>query len=222
MLLTTLALLFSASTFVSAQEPSLNGMWASGSHGVQTGAGFAEPQDYTFVVPKTTGIAWSFNQNNGTWESSRFRMTGNGKNPQCVTTTVFWAHGTFQMQSNGSMNCSVLEGYQHIENPCLATSSFTEMYNQTYEYYELVQFSQDTEGIWLHLFDSAGNPSPPMGQVSSTPNMLPIQKIINNNRTTVLAALSTKNAAPRVHPWSIAAAVTVGALLGSAFLINVA
>jgi hypothetical protein len=118
------------------------------------------------------------------------------------------------------MNCSVLEGYQHIENPCLATSAFTEIYNQTYEYYELVQLTQDTYGVWLQMFAQDGTPQAPMGQVSSTPNMLPLQKIINNNRTTVLAALSTRNAAPRVHPWNVAAAVTAGALLGSAFLIT--
>jgi len=217
MLLTSLALL---AAFSSALAQSINGMWSSGSQHVLTGPGFAVPQSFSFTVPNTTGISWSFDVSNGAWESSRFRMTGNGKNPGCGTTTVFWAHGTYAQQTNGSYNCTVLEGYQLIQNACAATSSFTEMYNQSYEFYDSIQLVQDASGLYLQMYGWDGAPVPPMGQVSQTPNMFPVAKIINNNRTKVLAALSTTNGALRVHPWDVAVAATVGVLLGSAFLIT--
>jgi len=94
------------------------------------------------------------------------------------------------------------------------------MYNQTYELYQSFQIIQDTYGTSLQLYAFDGSPLPPMGLVSQTPNMFPMQKIINNNKTTILASYSTNNALRPIHPWGVAAAATVGALLGSAFLVT--
>lgn len=54
------------------------GTWASGAKNVQTGSGFADPENQNFTYPSTTGISYSFDDD-GNYEIARYRFTSNGE-----------------------------------------------------------------------------------------------------------------------------------------------
>lgn len=91
-----------------------------------------------------------------------------------------WVHGTYSVNDNGSLTMTPFgDGYQQIQNPCAAVSNFIENYNLT-ELYTMWQIFQDpTTGYKLHLFQFDGSPLAPQFQVSTTPNMLPLQSLRN-------------------------------------------
>jgi len=158
---------------------SLEGTWSSGSKAVQTGSGFANPANLTFIYPKNTGISYSFT-GSGFYEIARYRFNGNGSEPTCITGVIGWSHGTYELQSNGSLTMTPFnDGYQQIQDPCAAVSNFIEEYNQTELYQSWRIFMDQTAGPKLHLFQFDGAPLAPMFQVSTTPNMLPTQLLRN-------------------------------------------
>jgi hypothetical protein len=158
---------------------SLVGTWSSGSRAVQTGAGFANPSNLSFTYPATTGISYSFT-GDGYYEIARYRFNGNGSEPSCITGVMNWVHGTYTLQSNGSITMQPFnDGYQQIQDPCAAVSNFIENYNNT-ELYQSWRIYQDaTQGYKLHLFQFDNAPLAPQFQVSTTPNMLPTQQLRN-------------------------------------------
>jgi hypothetical protein len=179
------ALLASMPLYASAQTTSLVGTWSSGSNAVQTGPGFANPSNVSFVYPKTAGISYSFNApdaNGAAWyEISRYRFTSNGAQPNCITAVMNWVHGTYVEVDNGSVILTPNgDGYQQIQDPCAAQSNFIENYNIT----ELLApgfytYNDVTNGLSLQLFNFDGSKLAPMKQISSTPNMLPTQSLRN-------------------------------------------
>lgn len=173
----------------------LPGTWSSGSMAVRTGAGFAHPANESFTYPKTTGISYSFTSD-GFYEIARYRFVSNGTVPQCVTGVINWAHGTYVLQSNGSITMVPFgDGYQQIQDPCAAQSNFIENYNDT-ELYELWQiFLDPVTGYKLHLFQFDGSPLAPQFQVSATPNMLPTQSLrnVSGSAPATTAAVTTRD-----------------------------
>jgi len=172
----------------------LVGTWSSGSMKVQTGSGFANPSNTSFIYPNTTGISYSFapvDGNGDTWyEISRYRFTSNGSQPHCITAVVNWVHGTCALQPNGSLVLTPNgDGYQQIQDPCAAVSDFVQNYNDT----ELLPsgwyfYTDSVLGLTLQLYQYDGSPLAPQYQVSSTPNMLPTQRLRNvTAATTVLS-----------------------------------
>ncbi|KAG5654323.1 hypothetical protein H0H81_004742 [Sphagnurus paluster] len=103
-----------------------------------------------------------------------------GTEPTCITGVIGWVHGTYALNSNGSITMTPLgDGYQQIQDPCAAISNFVENYNIT-EYYTQWRIFQDpVTGYKLHLFQFDGAPLAPMFQISTTPNMLPTQLLRN-------------------------------------------
>jgi len=182
-------MLFSFLALVAAAVPALAqdiaspqlivGTWSSGSKNVVTGPGFASPSNTSFTYPPTTGISYSFTAD-GYYEIARYRFTSNGTKPKCITGVMNWCHGTYIINANNSINLTPFgDGYQQIQDPCAAVTNFVENYNLT-EYMSLYQMFQDpVDGYKLHLFQYDGNPLAPMFQISTTPNMLPTQKLRN-------------------------------------------
>ncbi len=80
------------------------------------------------------------------------------------------------------------DGYQQIQDPCAAISNFVENYNETELYQSWRIFQDTTDGFKLHLFAFDGSPLPPMFQVSTTPQMLPTQKLRNTTAATTVAS----------------------------------
>jgi hypothetical protein len=182
----------------------LIGTWSSGPMKVQTGSGFANPANTSFIYPATSGISYSFavaNANGEAWyEIARFRFTSNGSDPKCITAVMNWVHGTYALQSNGSIVLTPNgDGYQQIQDPCAAQSNFVQNYNDT----ELLvagwyTYNDPQLGLALQLFQFDGSPLAPQYQVSSTPNMLPTQQLRNVTApTTVLSRRG--NGAAQAH-----------------------
>jgi len=151
----------------------------------------------------------------------------NGSEPTCITGVIGWVHGTYTLNSNGSITMTPFgDGYQQIQDPCAATSNFIQNYNET-EYYESWQIFQDpVTGFKLHLFAFDGSPVAPQFQISATPNMLPTQLLRNvtaSVSTTTTNGYTTQNevvlkkrsAAKRNWEFSVAGA---GIVLGLAVL----
>jgi len=187
-------LLASVPLYANAQISSLYGTWSSGSMNVVTGSGFANPANQSFIYPNTTGISYSFAEANSageTWyEIARYRFTSNGSQPNCITAVMNWVHGTYALQSNGSIVLTPNgDGYQQIQDPCAAVSDFIENYNDT----ELIPnfwyaYTDSTLGQAIQLYAFDGTPLAPQYVVSATPNMLPTQQLRNvTAATTVLA-----------------------------------
>ncbi|KAI0292835.1 chaperone for protein-folding within the ER [Multifurca ochricompacta] len=230
MFLRTLAFLVIASvsalaqiTYDSAHNATpIGGTWCSGSQNVVTGSGFANPANLTFVYPKTTGISFSFTET-GFYEVARYRMSGNGSSPQCIIAVVNWAHGTFTYNLNGSITLYPFgDGYQQIQSPCAAKSSFIETYNDTELYQSWQIFRDPTDGPKLHLFQFDGAPLPPMFYNSETPSMLPTRPLRNVSSPSPSSSVSKRavpNSAPPIQRWEAAGFIAVGALLGGALLI---
>ena len=81
-------------------------------------------------------------------------------------------------------------------------------------------FQDPVDGPKLHKFAFDGTPLPPMRLLSATPNMLPTQRLRNPPQasTTVLKR-STTNVALPIYWWNVAAATTIGAVLGIVSLV---
>jgi len=204
----------------------ISGTWSSGSQGVLTGPGFANPANQSFTYPKTTGISYSFTDTY--YEIARYRFNANGSEPTCITGVMNWVHGTYTLAPNGSIIMTPLgDGYQQIQDPCAAVSNFIEGYNDT-ELYQSWRIFQDptTLGYKLHMFAFDGSPLPPQFLVSATPNMLPTQLLRNvsaSHGSTTNAGLTTQNAlklsGAAQRSWSPKFAA--GAVLG-AFVVGLA
>jgi len=163
-----------------ANLSTLTGTWSSGSKGVVTGPGFANPANLSFIYAKTTGISYSFTDD-GFWEGARYRFTGNGTQPNCITGTIIWSHGKYDLLQNGSIVLNSFgDGYQQIQDTCAAVSNFITDFNQT----EIMQhwqiFIDSIDGPKLHLYQFDGAPLAPQFLVSATPNMLPTRSLRNN------------------------------------------
>ncbi|KAF9235655.1 chaperone for protein-folding within the ER, fungal-domain-containing protein [Melanogaster broomeanus] len=182
---------------------SIVGTWASGSQNVITGSGFAQPANESFIYPPTTGLSYSFTDD-GYYEIARYRMTGNGPSPNCITGVMNWCHGTYQLVSNGSIIMTPLgDGYQQIQDPCGAVSDFMENYNDT-ELYVMWNIYQDTvRGYTLQLYQFDGTPLPPQWLVSTSPNMLPTQALRNVSSTVSALVLNVDLANAGERRWGV-------------------
>lgn len=135
----------------------------------------------------------------GFYEIARYRFTGNGTQPNCITGVVNWVHGTYDLVSNGSIVMTPFgDGFQQIQDSCAAVSNFIETYNDTELYNSWRIFTDPVDGYKLHLFNFDNSAVAPQFQVSTTPNMLPTHSL--RNSTTALKKRSffkrsTSNAA---------------------------
>jgi hypothetical protein len=215
-------LLASVPLYANAQLSELVGTWSSGSKKVQTGSGFANPSNTSFIYPPTAGISYSFTD---TWyEIARYRFTSNGSQPQCITAVMNWVHGTYEQASNGSIVLTPnSDGYQQIQDPCAPQSNFIQNYNDTELIPSFYTYNDVDNGLTLQLSDFDGSLLAPMTQVFSSPQMLPLQKLRNVTAPTQVETRRRKrsNAAPRnvLGEWTLAsAAATVALAVGSSVL----
>lgn len=173
---------FSALPSSLAQDASsLVGTWSSGSRNVVTGAGFANPLNQTFIFPKTTGMSYSFSSD-GFYEIARYRFTGNPAQPNCITGVMNFAHGTYTLQSNGSITMIPFgDGYQQVQDTCAAVSPVIDFFNTTELYVSWNTVQDATDGMLLNLFNFDGTPVPRLYLVSTEPNMLPTRSLTNSS-----------------------------------------
>ncbi|KAG8908392.1 Reversal of tor2 lethality [Tulasnella sp. 403] len=193
-ILATLLFSLSSTPSVTAQDvvydsthnsTSLLGTWSSGSGNVVTGAGFANPVNFTFTYPSTTGVSYSFTTDvlsdggSGYFEEAQYRFQGNGKWPMNYGG---WLHGWYTLNANGSitLNPFAADGRQQVQDMCAAKSNIIQQFNQTtlFAGWNIVQDpSRGVPKLQLLRFDGA--PLSPMYLVSQTPNMLPTTTLTN-------------------------------------------
>jgi hypothetical protein len=90
-------------------------------------------------------------------------------------------HGTYELFDNGSIICTPLgDGFQQVQSPCTPNSNFIQNYNETELYTSWRIFTDVTFGPKLHLFQYDGSAVAPLFRLSDQPNMLPKQKLRNN------------------------------------------
>jgi len=185
-------LLLSASAL--AQDPfgpahnttPITGTWSSGTQQVVPGEGFANPAAETFFYPRTAGVGYSFSDD-GWYELARFRFVANGSQPDCITSTVVWAHGLYDLLDNGSIILTPAgDGYQQVQARCnQANSNFIQNYNETELMASWRIFTDVTFGPKLHMWDASNTAVAPLFRLSDQPNMLPKMKLRNNETTVV-------------------------------------
>ncbi|KIY68956.1 hypothetical protein CYLTODRAFT_315949, partial [Cylindrobasidium torrendii FP15055 ss-10] len=159
-------------------ETTLYGTWSTGSGGVQTGSGFANPAEMTFTYPKTTGWSVSFSQNNE-YEWAQYTFSPNATDPTCIIGYVMWQHGTYTEEVNGTLSMkSFDDGYQQVQNACGAETNIVEPANDKLTFpWWTIQFDDESSGYMLKLQKYDLTWYPPFKQVSATPNMLPARKL---------------------------------------------
>jgi len=192
MLLSLITTLFASVFFVhqpevSAQDLSTNGTglfgtWSSGSGRVLTGAGFANPVNFSFTYPLTTGIAYSFTDD-GAFEEAQYRFVANGSEPHCVKTIVIWQHGTYTIHTNNSITMVPIaaDGRIQVQDPCAATTSTMYYYDQ-WELYNGWTITNDiNHNAWmLQLYRFDGSLMPRLYLVERPPSMLPTTQLTTN------------------------------------------
>nr|GAT57445.1 predicted protein [Mycena chlorophos] len=163
----------------------ITGTWSSGTQRVFPGPGFANPAQETFAYPNTTGVGYAFSDD-GWYEIARFRYVANGSHPECIIGTIIWAHGNYNLLDNGSLILTPIgDGYQQVQTPCNKdNTNFIQNYNDTELYSMWRIFTDVTFGPKLHLWQEDGTPVAPLFRLSDQPNMLPQQKLRNNQTTT--------------------------------------
>ncbi|KAI6096124.1 chaperone for protein-folding within the ER, fungal-domain-containing protein [Pisolithus sp. B1] len=151
----------------------------SSPHGVTYRQGFAQPANMSFIYPQMTGMPYSF-MSDGYCEIACYRMNGNSTSPNCITSIMNWCHGTYELVSNGSITMTPFgDGYQQIQDSCVAISNFTQNYNNTELYIQWTIYQDPVLGYMLQLYQFYGSPLPPMALLSISPNMLPTQPLRN-------------------------------------------
>ncbi|KZV61785.1 hypothetical protein PENSPDRAFT_658655 [Peniophora sp. CONT] len=205
---TTIATLALAASSVLAQDINFDsehnattiiGSWTSGSKDTtaglrpQTGLGFANPAQMSFTYPTNAGVSYAFSEDYH-YELARFRYVTNGSHPDCITGTLVWAHGTYELLGNGSIILTPMgDGFQQVQVACRPQDNFIQIYNQTEMFQSWRIFLDSTDGPKLHLFQFDGTPVAPLFQVSATPNMLPTQLLRNVTESNPSAGTTVLN-----------------------------
>jgi len=182
----------------------ITGTWASGSQKVLTGPGFANPANLTFNYPPVTGVSYSFTED-GYYESARYRMTANGSEPACITGSLVWTHGTFTLNSNGSITMTPFgDGFQQVQAPCAAVSSFVQLYDYVETSLSWSIVNDVALGYVLQMTLSDGSPLPLQSLYSATPNMLPTEPLQNSSVSSLVGqGALVVNGGERPSAWGV-------------------
>jgi len=167
---------------------SLLGTWSSGNGAVRTGMGFANPVNFSFTYPNTTGISYAFtvdvlsDGSAGYFEEAQYRFTGNGSRPTCIVGVVQWQHGTYVINANNSitLNPFASDGRQQVQDMCAAKSNIIQQFNQTTLFLNWNIYQDPQRGPKLQLYRFDGAPLSPMYLISQQPNMLPTTTLTGN------------------------------------------
>lgn len=158
---------------------SLLGTWSTGSGGVLTGPGFADPMnnDSPFIYPNTTGISFSFTDD-GYFEEAHYSFEANGTRPRCAKAVVIWQHGKYQLHTNGSLTTDPApfkaDGRVQVQDRCAATSKILTYYAewQLFNRWSItVDVHHATYYLQLYRFD--GSEYPRLFLQVRPPTMLP-------------------------------------------------
>jgi len=172
---------------------SLEGTWTSNA-AVLTGGDFCIPAEMKFTYPQNTGIAYSFT-NTGFFEEAQYRYNSNGTAPNCIQGVIFWQHGTYTLNDDGSMTLNPFssDGRIQVQDPCAATTNIITYYNQITQYADWgIIIDQSTGNYQLRLNRFDGAKMPYMNLALNPPSMLPTQILTGVNASGQTLQQSTR------------------------------
>ncbi|TNY21420.1 chaperone for protein-folding within the ER, fungal-domain-containing protein [Rhodotorula diobovata] len=109
------------------------GTWTTGTGGPLTGPAFGVPFNNSFAYPNVSGYSFSFTED-GYFEQAQFTWNSNATDPHCIEAVVLWQHGTYEVNSDGSITTDPTpfkgDGRIQIQNACASVSSRLDYYNQ--------------------------------------------------------------------------------------------
>jgi len=161
---------------------SLQGTWSSNA-AVSTGGDFCLPAEMKFVYPNNTGISYSFTDT-GFFEEAQYRYTSNASNPSCIQATIFWQHGTYGLNQNGSITLYPFasDGRIQVQDPCAAVTNIITYYDQQTLYADwTITIDTQSANYVLNMNRFDGAKMPPMYLIYNPPNMLPTQVLTGVN-----------------------------------------
>jgi len=158
---------------------SLTGTWSSGQGSVFTGPDFAQPTNFTFTYPNTTGISFSFTDD-GYFEEAQYRFNANGTEPHCVQAIVIWQHGNYTMWPNQSITLEPIasDGRIQVQDPCAEETNVITYYDEP-AFYSGFSITNDINHnrYMLQLVKFDGSFMPRMYLFYRPPTMLPTQQL---------------------------------------------
>ncbi|PLB46147.1 hypothetical protein P170DRAFT_415045 [Aspergillus steynii IBT 23096] len=164
-----------ATTASAAKVADLVGTWSTKSGSVVTGPGFYDAVKDKLIEPDLPGISYSFTAD-GHYEEAYYRALANPTNPSCPKGIMQWQHGTFTMDSDGSLELSPIErdGRQLESDPCSSSLGTYTRYNQTERFNSFKVSVDPYHNVQrLDLFSFDDSPMHPMYITYRPPQMLP-------------------------------------------------
>ncbi|PRT56466.1 Protein ROT1 [Wickerhamiella sorbophila] len=177
----------------------LEGTWVTKSGMVVTGPGFYDPLDELIIEPALPGMSYSFTKD-GYWEEAIYQVTGNGTDPMCATAAILFQHGTYKLNTNGSLTLEPfgVDGRQLYSDPCNLSQNQSDFirYEQVENYSKFEVYIDLYHGRYrLDLYKFDGSPMPPMFLAYKPPQMLPTITMNPTNGGNPLNGQNTKTAA---------------------------
>lgn len=165
----------------STNVTSLTGTWSTGTGAVQTGPNFANPVNFTFNYPATTGVSYSFTDD-GYFEEAQYRFNSNGSKPLCIQGIVIYQHGKYELLANGSIVLTPFgeDGRIQVQEPCAAKSNVITYFNQTELFGGWDIYADTKKQFRLQLSRFDGSLMAPMYLYANPPTMLPTQVLSAN------------------------------------------
>ncbi|KAL4803152.1 protein rot1 [Aspergillus unguis] len=153
----------------------LVGTWTTKSRKVFTGPGFYDVAEDRLIEPDLTGVSFSFTED-GYFEEAFYRAVSNPQKPECPKGIMQWQHGTYTVNSDGSLHLTpiAVDGRQLLSDPCSSSHGQYTRYNQTEKYTSFtvgIDPYYESTRLDLHAFD--GSPMTPMYLAYNPPEMLP-------------------------------------------------
>ncbi|EED20700.1 conserved hypothetical protein [Talaromyces stipitatus ATCC 10500] len=187
----SLILLFSSLVWTSQAlvDTKLTGTWSSKSRQVVTGPGFYDPVADAFQEPPLTGISYSFTDD-GHYEEAYYRAIPNPTRPDCPKGIMQWQHGTYSLQTNGSLVLTPIasDGRQLMSDPCAGHYSTYTHYNQSVLFESYRIYTDKYHGILrLDFAQFDGSPLQPLYILYRPPAMLPTTTLNPTGKTTAKA-----------------------------------
>lgn len=151
-----------------------------------------------FNYPNNTGISYSFT-NDGFFEEAQYRYTSNASNPACIQATVFWQHGTYTLNDNGSITLFPFgpDGRIQVQDPCAPVTNIITYYNQQTLYADWgIVIDEQTRNYVLKMNRFDGAKMPYLYLRARPPFMLPTQLLTGTNASGQVVQTRKRSTSP--------------------------
>lgn len=156
------------------------------------------PAEMKFNYPNNSGISYSLyvlvlfprsrlthcSTNDGFFEEVQYQYNANASNPACIQAFIYWQHGTYTLNNNGSITLRPFasDGRIQVQDPCAATTNIITYYNNQVLFSDWGIVVDPSSGRYiLNLNRYDGAKMARMFLTAKPPNMLPTQVLTGVN-----------------------------------------